>query len=38
MDAYVSDCYDSIAVFLCIHLALRFKAIMAKRNVPAIDK
>ncbi|XP_048345019.1 vacuolar protein sorting-associated protein 52 homolog [Sphaerodactylus townsendi] len=38
MDAYVSDCYDSIAVFLCIHIVLRFKAIMAKRNVPAIDK
>uniref|UniRef100_A0A670HQT0 Vacuolar protein sorting-associated protein 52 homolog n=1 Tax=Podarcis muralis TaxID=64176 RepID=A0A670HQT0_PODMU len=38
MDAYVSDCYDSIAVFLSIHIVLRFKAIMAKRNVPAIDK
>ncbi|XP_077180625.1 vacuolar protein sorting-associated protein 52 homolog [Paroedura picta] len=38
MDAYVSDCYDSIAIFLCIHIVLRFKAIMAKRNVPAIDK
>ncbi|KAM3846362.1 vacuolar protein sorting-associated protein 52 homolog isoform 3-T3 [Vipera latastei] len=38
MDAYVSDCYDSIAVFLCIHIVLRFKALVAKRNVPAIDK
>ncbi|KAJ6652467.1 hypothetical protein lerEdw1_011503 [Lerista edwardsae] len=38
MDAYVSDSYDSIAVFLCIHIVLRFKAIVAKRNVPAIDK
>ncbi|KAL8213581.1 UNVERIFIED_CONTAM: Vacuolar protein sorting-associated protein 52 [Gekko kuhli] len=38
MDAYVSDCYDSIAIFLCIHIVLRFKAIVAKRNVPAIDK
>ncbi|KAH0630705.1 hypothetical protein JD844_014000 [Phrynosoma platyrhinos] len=38
MDAYVSDCYDSIAIFLCIHIVLRFKTIMAKRNVPAIDK
>uniref|UniRef100_A0A803SSY6 Vacuolar protein sorting-associated protein 52 homolog n=1 Tax=Anolis carolinensis TaxID=28377 RepID=A0A803SSY6_ANOCA len=38
MNAYVSDCYDSIAIFLCIHIVLRFKAIMAKRNVPAIDK
>nr|XP_060616542.1 vacuolar protein sorting-associated protein 52 homolog [Anolis sagrei ordinatus] len=38
MNAYVSDCYDSIAIFLCIHIVLRFKTIMAKRNVPAIDK
>ncbi|XP_066473420.1 vacuolar protein sorting-associated protein 52 homolog isoform X2 [Tiliqua scincoides] len=38
MDSYVSDCYDSIAIFLCIHIVLRFKAIVAKRNVPAIDK
>uniref|UniRef100_A0A452HW76 Vacuolar protein sorting-associated protein 52 homolog n=1 Tax=Gopherus agassizii TaxID=38772 RepID=A0A452HW76_9SAUR len=38
MDAYVCDCYDSIAIFLCIHIVLRFRAIMAKRNVPAIDK
>ncbi|XP_014453158.2 vacuolar protein sorting-associated protein 52 homolog isoform X2 [Alligator mississippiensis] len=38
MDAYVCDCYDSIAVFLCIHIVLRFKAIMAKRNIPAVDK
>ncbi|KAK2834059.1 hypothetical protein Q7C36_014760 [Tachysurus vachellii] len=35
---YVSDCYDSIAVFLCIHIILRFKNITAKRNIPALDK
>uniref|UniRef100_A0A4W4E2R5 Vacuolar protein sorting-associated protein 52 homolog n=2 Tax=Electrophorus electricus TaxID=8005 RepID=A0A4W4E2R5_ELEEL len=38
MSTYVSDCYDSIAVFLCIHIILRFKAITAKRNVPALDR
>ncbi|XP_039977064.1 vacuolar protein sorting-associated protein 52 homolog isoform X1 [Xiphias gladius] len=38
MTAYVSDCYDSIAVFLCIHIILRFRAITAKRNIPALDK
>ncbi|MBN3318317.1 VPS52 protein, partial [Atractosteus spatula] len=38
MSSYVSDCYDSIAVFLCIHIILRFRAITAKRNVPALDK
>ncbi|NXD46891.1 VPS52 protein, partial [Copsychus sechellarum] len=37
MESYVSDCYDAIAVFLCIHLVLRFRALMAKRNVPAVD-
>ncbi|XP_077404037.1 vacuolar protein sorting-associated protein 52 homolog isoform X2 [Vanacampus margaritifer] len=38
MSAYVSDCYDGIAVFLCIHIILRFRAIGAKRNIPALDK
>ncbi|XP_065715882.1 vacuolar protein sorting-associated protein 52 homolog isoform X1 [Patagioenas fasciata] len=38
MDAYVCDCYDGIAVFLCIHIVLRFRAIMAKRNIPAVDR
>ncbi|XP_076862409.1 vacuolar protein sorting-associated protein 52 homolog [Brachyhypopomus gauderio] len=38
MSTYVCDCYDSIAVFLCIHIILRFKAITAKRNIPALDK
>uniref|UniRef100_A0A8C4JRE0 Vacuolar protein sorting-associated protein 52 homolog n=1 Tax=Dromaius novaehollandiae TaxID=8790 RepID=A0A8C4JRE0_DRONO len=38
MDAYACDCYDSIAIFLCIHIVLRFRAIMAKRNIPAVDK
>ncbi|XP_068025882.1 vacuolar protein sorting-associated protein 52 homolog isoform X2 [Melanerpes formicivorus] len=38
MESYVGDCYDAIAVFLCVHLVLRFKAIMAKRNVPAVDR
>ncbi|XP_077447521.1 vacuolar protein sorting-associated protein 52 homolog [Stigmatopora argus] len=38
MSAYVADCYDGIAVFLCIHIILRFRAIAAKRNIPALDK
>ncbi|XP_027564010.1 vacuolar protein sorting-associated protein 52 homolog [Neopelma chrysocephalum] len=38
MEGFVSDCYDGIAVFLCIHLVLRFRNIMAKRNVPAVDR
>ncbi|KAM3596485.1 uncharacterized protein V6R79_015392 [Siganus canaliculatus] len=38
MSTYVADCYDSIAVFLCIHIILRFRAITAKRNIPALNK
>ncbi|KAM8985755.1 vacuolar protein sorting-associated protein 52 homolog [Ara ararauna] len=38
MDTYVSACYDAIAVFLCIHIVLRFRNIMAKRNVPAVER
>lgn len=38
MSTYVSDCYDSIAVFLCIHIILRFRAITVKRNIPALNK
>ncbi|XP_072315717.1 vacuolar protein sorting-associated protein 52 homolog [Eucyclogobius newberryi] len=38
MSSYVCDCYDSIAIFLCIHIILRFRAITAKRNIPALDK
>ncbi|XP_055521694.1 vacuolar protein sorting-associated protein 52 homolog [Leucoraja erinacea] len=37
VDTYVADCYDSIAVFLSIHIILRFKTMMTKRNVPAVD-
>uniref|UniRef100_A0A7N6F9Z6 Vacuolar protein sorting-associated protein 52 homolog n=1 Tax=Anabas testudineus TaxID=64144 RepID=A0A7N6F9Z6_ANATE len=38
MSTYVSDCYDSIAIFLCIHIIFRFRAITTKRNIPALDK
>ncbi|TRY65737.1 hypothetical protein DNTS_005577 [Danionella cerebrum] len=38
LSTYLSDCYDSIAVFLCIHVILRFRAITVKRNIPALDK
>ncbi|KAF3834379.1 hypothetical protein F7725_025583 [Dissostichus mawsoni] len=38
MSTYVSDCYDSIAVFLCIHIILRFRAITVKRTIPALEK
>uniref|UniRef100_A0A8C2XCV9 Vacuolar protein sorting-associated protein 52 homolog n=1 Tax=Cyclopterus lumpus TaxID=8103 RepID=A0A8C2XCV9_CYCLU len=38
LSTYASDCYDSIAVFLCLHIVLRFRAVTAKRTIPALDK
>jgi len=38
MDTYTSECYDSIALFLCIHIVHRYKVIMHKRNAPVLDK
>uniref|UniRef100_UPI00358FDED2 vacuolar protein sorting-associated protein 52 homolog isoform X5 n=1 Tax=Myxine glutinosa TaxID=7769 RepID=UPI00358FDED2 len=38
MEAYVAACYDSIAIFLCIHIILRFQTIMTRRSVPALDR
>lgn len=37
MESFVADCYDAIAVFLCIHLVLRFRGLCAKRGVPALE-
>ena len=38
MDTYSSECYDSVALFLCIHIVHRYKVIMHKRNAPVLDK
>ena len=38
MDTYSADCFDSIALFLCIHIIHRYKVLMHKRNAPALDK
>ncbi|RUS69204.1 hypothetical protein EGW08_023031, partial [Elysia chlorotica] len=38
MEDTVHDCYDSIAVFLSAHIVHRFQTIMAKREVPALDR
>ncbi|CAH2005012.1 unnamed protein product [Acanthoscelides obtectus] len=37
IESYVSSCYDSIAIFLCFHLVLRYKIMCHKRCVPALD-
>ncbi|XP_035210728.1 vacuolar protein sorting-associated protein 52 homolog isoform X3 [Stegodyphus dumicola] len=38
MEQYVQDCYDSIALFLSIHIIHRYQVLMHKRDVPALDK
>ncbi|VEN56786.1 unnamed protein product [Callosobruchus maculatus] len=38
IESYVSNCYDSIAIFLCFHLVLRYKIMCHKRCVPALDQ
>jgi vacuolar protein sorting-associated protein 52 len=34
VDGYVQDSYDSIAIFLCIHLVQRYQLLCHKRCVP----
>ena len=38
LDAYIAECYDAIAIFLCIHIVHRYRILMHKRSVPALDR
>ncbi|XP_020286805.1 vacuolar protein sorting-associated protein 52 homolog [Pseudomyrmex gracilis] len=38
LKSYVDDCYDTIALFLCLHLVMRYQLMCHKRAVPALDK
>uniref|UniRef100_A0A8P0T8C6 Vacuolar protein sorting-associated protein 52 homolog n=1 Tax=Canis lupus familiaris TaxID=9615 RepID=A0A8P0T8C6_CANLF len=38
LESYLTDCYDAIAVLLCIHIVLWFRNIAVKRDVPALDR
>ena len=38
IEEYIVDCYDSIAVFLSVHIVFRYRSIMAKRSIPALDR
>jgi hypothetical protein len=38
LEKFVQDCYDAIALFLCIHLILRYRLMCHKRAVPALDQ
>jgi hypothetical protein len=38
VETYISDCYDPIAILLCMHLIYRYQVISNKRNVPILNK
>lgn len=38
LETYVNECYDTIALFLCVHLILRYQLMCHKRCVPALDR
>lgn len=38
VETYIQDCYDTIAMFLCVQLILRYQLMCHKRCVPALDK
>ncbi|XP_046844098.1 vacuolar protein sorting-associated protein 52 homolog [Xenia sp. Carnegie-2017] len=37
-DTYLQSCYDAIGIFLCMHIVHRYRILMHKRTVPALDK
>ena len=38
VDVYVADCYDAIALFLCMSIVDKFKVIMQKRGTSVLDR
>ncbi|XP_053380589.1 vacuolar protein sorting-associated protein 52 homolog isoform X2 [Mercenaria mercenaria] len=38
MEEHINECYDSIAIFLSIHIVHRFRSIMENRGVPALER
>ncbi|XP_076183022.1 vacuolar protein sorting 52 [Ptiloglossa arizonensis] len=38
LQSFVDDCYDTIALFICLHLVMRYQLTCHKRAVPALDK
>lgn len=38
VDTYVQGCFDAIALFLCMHITHRYKLLMHKRAIPALDR
>lgn len=38
MEEHINECYDSIAIFLSIHIVHRYRSIMESRGVPALER
>ncbi|XP_012226650.2 vacuolar protein sorting-associated protein 52 homolog [Linepithema humile] len=38
LESFVDDCYDTIALFLCLNLVMHYKLACHKKAVPALDK
>lgn len=38
LQLFVNESYDTIALFLCLHLVMRYQLLCHKRAVPALDK
>lgn len=38
LETFTQDCYDAIALFLCVHLIMRYQLMCHKRAVPALDQ
>ncbi|KAK7792075.1 hypothetical protein R5R35_003549 [Gryllus longicercus] len=38
LEKFVQESYDAIALFLCVHLVLRYQLLCHKRAVPALDR
>lgn len=36
--SYTADCYDAIALFLCVHIVLKYRILMQSREVPALNQ
>lgn len=37
LETFVQNCYDTIALFLCLHLIMHYQLLCHKRAVPALD-
>lgn len=37
LETFVQNCYDTIALFLCVHLVMHYQLLCHKRAVPALD-